>query len=142
MESDSTLRLILVAAEPKTGKLLSMTPHLARLMRWLLFVGLLLPAPKSAAVGSSSKIKLLIVEGVSNHDWRHRLALVREIYGKGRVFVSTYGHVWADQTDPKGMHCVAFQTIMVRALKWLAGRDPGDTTPADFPKPDAISLRP
>jgi type 1 glutamine amidotransferase len=63
-------------------------------------------------------------------------------YGKGRVFVSTYGHVWADQTDPKGMKCAAFQTIMVRALKWLAGRDPGDACPSDFPAPDKISLRP
>jgi type 1 glutamine amidotransferase len=63
-------------------------------------------------------------------------------YGKGRVFVSTYGHVWADQPDPKGMKCVAFQTIMVRALKWLAGRDPGDTLPPDFPGPEKISLRP
>lgn len=63
-------------------------------------------------------------------------------YGKGRVFVSTYGHVWADQADPKGMKCAAFQTIMIRALKWLAGRDPGDAVPADFPAPDKISLRP
>lgn len=63
-------------------------------------------------------------------------------YGAGRVFVSTYGHVWADQPDPKGMHCAAFQTIMIRALKWLAKRDPGDAAPADFPKPDTISLRP
>jgi type 1 glutamine amidotransferase len=304
-----------------------MTPFFARLLPWFLFVALLLPAPKSAADTTTPKIKLLIVEGVSNHDWRHRLALVKEIlardgsfdvdvtitpsvandpawdtwrpdfskydvvlsgynnlagkprwpapvqrafekfvhdgggfyvyheannsfaewpeynqmiglgwrnkdfgqaivvrpdeslqfippgegegtshdarvdvtvhqlgdhpihrglprawmaadievyryargpatnltvlayakeaktqlqfpiewtvqYGQGRVFVSTYGHVWADQADPKGMHCAAFQTIMVRALKWLAGRDPGDTVPADFPKPDAISLRP
>lgn len=28
--------------------------------------------------------------------------------------------------DPKGMKCAAFQTIMVRALKWLAHRPPGD----------------
>lgn len=62
-------------------------------------------------------------------------------YGKGRVFVSTYGHVWADQKDPKGMKCAAFQTIMVRALKWLAHRDPGDTCPPDFPTPDKVSLR-
>lgn len=62
-------------------------------------------------------------------------------YGKGRVFVSTYGHVWAGQADPKGMHCAAFQTIMVRALKWLAGRDPGGAAPADFPSAAAISLR-
>ncbi len=63
-------------------------------------------------------------------------------YGKGHVFVSTYGHVWYNQADPKGMHCAAFQTILVRALKWLAGRDPGKTTPPDFPTPNAISLRP
>jgi len=62
-------------------------------------------------------------------------------YGKGRVFVSTYGHVWANQPDPKGMRCAAFQTIMVRALQWLAGRDPGTTCPSDFPSPDKISLR-
>jgi type 1 glutamine amidotransferase len=63
-------------------------------------------------------------------------------YGRGRVFVSTYGHVWADQKDPKGMKCVAFQTIMVRALKWLALRPADDAVPADFPSADAISLRP
>jgi len=63
-------------------------------------------------------------------------------YGRGRVFVSTYGHVWKNQTEPKGMKCAAFQTIMVRALKWLAGREPGDACPPDFPAPDKISLRP
>ena len=62
-------------------------------------------------------------------------------YGQGRVFVSTYGHVWADQKDPKGMKCAAFQTVMVRALKWLAKRPPGDAVPADFPTADVISLR-
>jgi type 1 glutamine amidotransferase len=63
-------------------------------------------------------------------------------YGQGRVYVSTYGHVWAGQKEPKGMQCMAFQTIMVRALKWLAGRDPGTTVPEGFPKLEAISLRP
>jgi type 1 glutamine amidotransferase len=62
-------------------------------------------------------------------------------YGEGRVFVSTYGHVWADQKDPKGMKCAAFQTIMVRALKWLAKQPSGESVPADFPTADAISLR-
>ena len=62
-------------------------------------------------------------------------------YGEGRVFVSTYGHVWADQKDPKGMKCAAFQTIMVRALKWLAKRPAGEIAPADFPTADAVSLR-
>jgi type 1 glutamine amidotransferase len=63
-------------------------------------------------------------------------------YGEGRVFVSTYGHVWADQLDPKGIRCAAFQTIMVRALKWLAKQDPGATVPEDFPQSGSISLRP
>lgn len=62
-------------------------------------------------------------------------------YGEGRVFVSTYGHVWADQNDPPGMRCAAFQTIMTRALKWLAKRQVEGTVPADFPTADAVSLR-
>jgi hypothetical protein len=63
-------------------------------------------------------------------------------YGKGHVFASTYGHCWADEPEPRGMRCAAFQTIMIRGLKWLAGRDPGDTVPADFPTADHVSLRP
>lgn len=63
-------------------------------------------------------------------------------FGKGRVYVSTYGHVWKDQPDPKGMHCAAFQTIMIRALKWLAFSDPGSDVPPDFPTATTISLRP
>ena len=63
-------------------------------------------------------------------------------YGKGRVFVSTYGHCWKGDADPKGMRCAAFQTIMVRALKWLAGRPVDSTVPPDFPTATAASLRP
>lgn len=62
-------------------------------------------------------------------------------YGKGRVYASSYGHVWADQKEPDGTRCAAFQTILVRALKWCANADAGDKVPADFPKPDAPSLR-
>lgn len=62
-------------------------------------------------------------------------------YGQGRVFVSTYGHVWWNQKDPQGMKCAAFQTIMVRALKWLAKRPAGECAPAVFPTADAILLR-
>ena len=62
-------------------------------------------------------------------------------YGEGRVFISTSGHVWEDQKEPKGMKCAAFQTIMVRALKWLARRPPDEVAPADFPTATAISLR-
>lgn len=63
-------------------------------------------------------------------------------YGHGIVYASSYGHVWSDQTEPDGTRCAAFQTIMVRALKWLAGRDPGSTTPTDFPGTTSTSLRP
>jgi hypothetical protein len=63
-------------------------------------------------------------------------------YGRGRVFVSTYGHLWFGQGVPPGMRCAAFQTLMPRALRWLAGRDPGTAVPADFPGPDRPSLRP
>jgi len=63
-------------------------------------------------------------------------------YGQGRTYASSYGHVWADQTQPEGTRCAAFQTILVRALKWLAGRDPGMNTPVDFPTTNAPSLRP
>jgi uncharacterized protein len=63
------------------------------------------------------------------------------LYGQGRVFVSSYGHLWAGQPDAKGMRCAAFQTIMPRALKWLARRDPEPHVPADFPGPDEVSLR-
>jgi uncharacterized protein len=62
-------------------------------------------------------------------------------YGKGHTYVSTYGHVWAGQADPEGTRCAAFQTLLIRALKWLAGRDPGTAVPEDFPSPSATSLR-
>lgn len=38
------------------------------------------------AAGTTGKIKLLIIEGVSNHDWRHRLAFVKELLAKDGLF--------------------------------------------------------
>ncbi len=63
-------------------------------------------------------------------------------YGKGRVYTSTFGHVWKDEQDPVNLRCAGFQTIMVRALQWLAVRDIDPAVPADFPSSKAISLRP
>jgi uncharacterized repeat protein (TIGR03806 family) len=63
-------------------------------------------------------------------------------YGAGRTYASSYGHVWGDVAEPPGARCAAFQTVFVRALKWLAKRDPGTAVPADFPTPAATSLRP
>jgi len=63
-------------------------------------------------------------------------------YGTGRVYASTYGHIWSDQAAPEGMRCAAFQETLVRALKWCAQKDPGAAVPSDFPTTSAISLRP
>ena len=62
-------------------------------------------------------------------------------YGNGRVYASTYGHIWSDQQESPGMRCAAFQETFVRALKWCAGKSPGTVVPSDFPS-TAISLRP
>jgi type 1 glutamine amidotransferase len=63
-------------------------------------------------------------------------------HGKGRVYTSTFGHVWKDEEDPVNMRCAGFQTIMVRALQWLAGQEVDHALPADFPSATTISLRP
>ncbi|MCW1925733.1 ThuA domain-containing protein [Luteolibacter arcticus] len=62
-------------------------------------------------------------------------------YGAGRTYASSYCHVWGDVAEPPGARCAAFQTVFLRAMKWLAKRDPGSATPADFPTPAATSLR-
>ena len=63
-------------------------------------------------------------------------------FGKGRVYTSTFGHVWKDEADPVDMRCAGFQTLLVRALEWLARRDVTLPVPADFPTASAVSLRP
>lgn len=62
-------------------------------------------------------------------------------YGKGRVYTATYGHVWKDDSQPERMRCAAVQTLMVRALWWLARRNDMPPVPADFPSEDAVSIR-
>ena len=62
-------------------------------------------------------------------------------YGKGRVYVSVYGHVWPADAQPTGMRCAAVQTIIPRALQWLAGRQVTFPVPKDFPGTAAVSVR-
>lgn len=62
-------------------------------------------------------------------------------YGKGRVYTATYGHVWKDDSQPERMRCAAVQTLMIRALWWLARRNDMPPVPADFPSEDAVSIR-
>lgn len=62
-------------------------------------------------------------------------------YGNGRVYTSTFGHVWKGDTQPERMRCAGVQTVMVRALQWLAGRPPDFPVPADFPTAGTMSVR-
>ncbi|MEO7933383.1 MAG: ThuA domain-containing protein [Chthoniobacterales bacterium] len=62
-------------------------------------------------------------------------------YGEGRVFNSTYGHIWHDEADPVDLRAADFQTLLVRALQWLAKRPVDETVPKDFPTAEAVSLR-
>jgi len=62
-------------------------------------------------------------------------------FGKGRVYVSTYGHVWPGDVQPPSMRDAAVQTIVPRALDWLAHRPVRTAVPKDFPGPDAVSVR-
>ena len=62
-------------------------------------------------------------------------------YGKGRVYSSSLGHLWTGDVNPPAFRCAAFQTILVRALRWLAGREVESTVPSDFPTEATVSLR-
>lgn len=62
-------------------------------------------------------------------------------YGRGRVYTSTFGHVWAGDTQPARMRCAGLQTVMVRALQWLAARRVDLPVPPDFPTAEKVSVR-
>jgi hypothetical protein len=62
-------------------------------------------------------------------------------YGRGRVYTSTFGHVWKGDTQPARMRCAGLQTVVVRTLQWLAGREVTWPVPADFPTSDRMSVR-
>ena len=44
-------------------------------------------------------------------------------------------------TQPARMRCAGLQTVMVRALQWLAGRPANFPVPPDFPMADKVSVR-
>jgi len=62
-------------------------------------------------------------------------------YGKGRVYISTYGHLWPGDVEAPGLQDAAVQTIVPRALEWLARRPVIYPVPADFPGTGAVSVR-
>jgi len=55
-------------------------------------------------------------------------------YGKGKVYNSTFGHVWKGDTNPPSMRCVAFQTLLIRAVQWLGGKGVTWPVPSNFPR--------
>lgn len=63
-------------------------------------------------------------------------------YGRGRVYNSTFGHVWSGQEDPPGMRCAGFQTILVRAVEWLSGSEVTWPVPGKFPDEKQVRLMP
>ncbi|NND32758.1 MAG: ThuA domain-containing protein, partial [Saprospiraceae bacterium] len=62
-------------------------------------------------------------------------------FGKGRVYSSTYGHLWKNQVWPPSMRCVAFQQTMIRVLQWLSGNVVGNYVDPDFPTTENRMLR-
>lgn len=62
-------------------------------------------------------------------------------YGEGRVYTSTFGHVWKGDTQPERMRCAGVQTVTIRALQWLAHRAVTFLVPADFPTAEKLSVR-
>jgi len=62
-------------------------------------------------------------------------------YGNGRVYTSTFGHVWRGDTQPERMRCAGLHTVVIRALQWLAGREVTWPVPSDFPTEHRASVR-
>jgi len=62
-------------------------------------------------------------------------------YGKGRAYIATFGHVWLGDVQPESMRCAGVQTMIVRAVQWLAHRPVTFPVPADFPTADRVSIR-
>lgn len=62
-------------------------------------------------------------------------------FGEGRVYSSTYGHLWQNQEWPPSMRCAAFQQSLTRALQWLSGNKVDDAVESDFPTINGPVLR-
>ena len=62
-------------------------------------------------------------------------------YGRGRIYSSTFGHVWKGDVQPGSLRCAGEQTVLMRTLQWLAKRKVTVPVPADFPTEAATSIR-
>jgi hypothetical protein len=57
------------------------------------------------------------------------------------VYTSTLGHVWKGDVQPVTVRDAGVQTLLVRALQWLARRPVSAQVPEDFPGAQATSVR-
>ena len=62
-------------------------------------------------------------------------------FGAGRVYTSTLGHVWKGDVQPVTVRDAGVQTLLIRALQWLAQRPVTYLVPPDFPTEGATSIR-
>ena len=62
-------------------------------------------------------------------------------YGKGKVYNSSMGHLWAGEHYPPAYRCIGYQTTVIRAAEWLATGKVTYPVPTDFPTRDSPSLR-
>jgi type 1 glutamine amidotransferase len=64
-----------------------------------------------------------------------------KLHGKGRVYTTMLGHLWANGEDT-AIRCVGFQTLLIRGTEWAATGRVTYPTPADFPTANEIRTRP
>jgi type 1 glutamine amidotransferase len=65
-------------------------------------------------------------------------------YGQGRVYASSMGHVWSDESEtkqPVDLLAADEQTLIPRAIQWLARRPITVEVPKDFPTAEKTSIR-
>ena len=64
---------------------------------------------------------------------KHEPITYEKPFGKGRVIVTTMGHIWNGDFERTSLHCLGFQTIVSRSLEYLATGDVTQPVPTDFP---------
>jgi len=55
-------------------------------------------------------------------------------WGKGRIFHTTLGHVWDDQTEYPAVECVGFIVTFLRGVEWTVTGKVTQKIPENFPK--------
>ena len=60
-------------------------------------------------------------------------------YGKGKVYTTMLGHLWKGQSN-LNFRCVGFQTMLIRAVEWIATGKVTYPVPPDFPSAEQISI--